>query len=448
MPHGAAQDGHEPGDDSPMNPRPTRQAQTDRRFQALAAWFALSAAGTGTACLAQATAAPEARPSERTTTAEGAERATRADAEKALRERYVISPQDADALGHRIVWQTDALATLDASMQVVTLSGDSVWFGDSAGSVVRVRRDTGETVWRSSTYQGVERMLSISHLPTAAADNVYVVTELSSIALDAVTGNVIRRSRFSHLPSTEPTPFGSYLVFGTSTGLVSWFQYRTGYNWRAATVGAGVHGRVTVAGDTVLAGSMNGRVAAINASTAGIRWTRSLTSAVEAPVAADDGACYVASHDQSLWAFELERGRVRWQYFTQVPLVHPPVRISDGLYLQIPGEGLVSFNPTTQRPEGEVRWKSKAGGDVVARIENELMAWDRQKRVLTAVDAGTGRIVRSLSLPKVKAISFDPSTRDLFVTDVAGRVERLERLADSPGRAQKAPVADATRSQD
>jgi outer membrane protein assembly factor BamB len=359
----------------------------------------------------------------------------------------VVSPQDADAMGHRIVWQTEPLATLDASMQVMHLSGDSVWFGDSAGSVVRVRRDTGETVWRSSTYQGVEKMLSIAHLPTSAGDNVYVLTELASMTLDAVTGNVLRRSRFSHLPSTEPTPFGSYFVFGTGTGLVSWFQYRTGYNWRAASVGAGVHGKVTISGDTAIAAAMNGRVAAIDANTAGVRWTRSLTAAVEAPVAADDGACYVASHDQSLWAFELERGRVRWQYFTQVPLVHPPVRISDGLYLQIPGEGLVSFNPSTTRPEGEVRWKSTAAGDVVARVDTELMVWDRAKRVLAAVDAGTGRVVRSMPLPKAKALTFDTATRDLFVADASGCVERLERLGESTRRGTKDPIADASAAQ-
>jgi outer membrane protein assembly factor BamB len=374
------------------------------------------------------------------------DRQVRAEAEEALRARYVIAPGTADELGYRIVWQTEPLVTKDATMQVTTATADSVWFGDSAGSVVRIRRDSGETVWRSSTYQGVERMIGIEYLPTPQADNVYVVTELGSVTLDAVTGNLLKRGRFAHLPMTEPTVFGPYMIFGTRTGLASWYQYKTGYNWRAATVGAAVHGKVTITGDTALAAGTNGKVMALGAPNAGIRWTRTLSAGVEAPIAADDSSCYVASRDQSLWAFDLMRGRVLWQYFTQAALVNPPVRIADGLYLQIPGEGLVSFNPTTGKPDGEVRWKSKAKGNVLARVGTDLMAWDAAGRTLTAVDAGTGRIVREVALPKVKAVVFDTARGDLFVSDESGNVERLEHLSKSGRATQPEPVADASQA--
>ena len=373
-------------------------------------------------------------------------RDARAEAEAALKARFVIAPSVADELGYRIVWQSEPLSTKDARMQVMSPSDDSVWFGDSAGGVVRIRRDSGETVWRSSTYQGVERMVGIEYLPTPRADSVYVVTELGTVSLDAVTGNLLKRGRFAHLPTTEPTVFGPYMIFGTRTGLASWYQYMTGYNWRAATVGSAVHGKVTVVGDVALAGGMNGKVMALGAPSAGVRWTRMLSAGVEAPIAADSTNCYVASHDQSLWAFELSRGRVLWQYFTQSPLVNPPARIADGLYLQIPGEGLVSFNPVTEKPDGEVRWKSKAKGNVLARVGSDLMAWEPSSRTLTAVDAGSGRVVREVRLPKVKAIKFDTARGDLFVSDEAGNVERLEHLSRTGRATQPQPVADASQA--
>jgi hypothetical protein len=114
----------------------------------------------------------------------------RAAAMAALDARYVVGPATADDLGYRIVWQTEPLATRDASLQVMNATADSAWFGDSAGSIVRIRRDNGETVWRSSTYQGTDRMLSLDYLPSERHDNLYVVTELSSVALDATTGNL------------------------------------------------------------------------------------------------------------------------------------------------------------------------------------------------------------------------------------------------------------------
>jgi outer membrane protein assembly factor BamB len=273
-------------------------------------------------------------------------------------------------------------------------------------------------------------MLSLDYLPSERHDNVYVVTELSSVALDATTGSLIRKTRFAQLPACAPAVFGPTMIFGTNTGLTSWFQYSSGYNWRSTTLGGHVTAPVTITGELALAGSTNGTVMAMDAASAGIRWTRKLSAGVEAPIAADNQACFVASIDQSLWAFDLSNGRVLWQYFTQTPLLHPPVRLADGLYLQIPGEGLVSFTPLpADKPDGEVRWKSKAKGDVIGRLGTELMAWDHATRTLTAVDAGTGRVVREAQLPNAESIEFtQPVDGDLVVMSNDGSVERLEPL--------------------
>jgi outer membrane protein assembly factor BamB len=409
---------------------------------ALAAAFAVD-----TAAVAQATdaapAATEAPAPETPEQAAARRRTERRAAQAALDERYVVGPTVADDFGYRIVWQTEPLVTLDATMQVLGASQDSLWMGDSAGSVVRIRRDNGEVVWRASTNQGVERMLGIEYLPTPRHDNAYVVNELGMVTLDAVTGNVLRRARFSQLPATEPSVFGSYLVFGTRTGLTSWFQYVTGYNWRSTTIGGAVNGRITIAGDMAIAAGTNGTVMALSAGTAGVVWTRKLSAGVEASVAADDVACYVAGRDQSLWAFDLMRGRVLWQYFTQTPLLNPPARVGDGLYLQIPGEGLVSFVPQpAEKPDGEVRWKSKAPGNVLAQVRSDVMVWDRASRTLTAVDVATGRIVREAKLPKVEAIRFAADST-VVVASADGRIQRLETLAQSAAGAASAREAAA-----
>jgi outer membrane protein assembly factor BamB len=422
--------------------RAVRGPVTAGALLALAAAFAVD-----TAAVAQATdaapAATEAPAPETPEQAAARRRTERRAAQAALDERYVVGPTVADDFGYRIVWQTEPLVTLDATMQVLGASQDSLWMGDSAGSVVRIRRDNGEVVWRASTNQGVERMLGIEYLPTPRHDNAYVVNELGMVTLDAVTGNVLRRARFSQLPATEPSVFGSYLVFGTRTGLTSWFQYVTGYNWRSTTIGGAVNGRITIAGDMAIAAGTNGTVMALSAGTAGVVWTRKLSAGVEASVAADDVACYVAGRDQSLWAFDLMRGRVLWQYFTQTPLLNPPARVGDGLYLQIPGEGLVSFVPQpAEKPDGEVRWKSKAPGNVLAQVRSDVMVWDRASRTLTAVDVATGRIVREAKLPKVEAIRFAADST-VVVASADGRIQRLETLAQSAAGAASAREAAA-----
>ena len=363
----------------------------------------------------------------------------------ALEARYIIGPQIADEYGLRVAWQSDALATKDAHAQALGASADSCWFGDSAGSVVRLRRDNGETVWRSSTFQGIERMMAIEHLPTGRTDNVYVFTELNSVTLDAATGGLVRVSDFAHLPSRLPAVFGPSLVYGTRTGLCCWFQYGTGYNWRATSLGGSVLAPVTVHGQVMLVGSTSGSVYAMDAASAGIIWTRKLSAGVEAQIAADDQACYVAGVDQSLWAFDMARGRVLWQHFTSSPLRNPPSRIADGLYLQIPGEGLVSFTPMpVDKPGGEVRWRCKAPGNVAARMGDELFVWDQPTRTLTAVDAGTGRIIREARFPRIELIRFSARVGgDMVVVSREGHVECLEAVAKPSAPAASASAAPA-----
>ncbi|MBL9141374.1 MAG: PQQ-binding-like beta-propeller repeat protein [Phycisphaerae bacterium] len=352
-------------------------------------------------------------------------------AREILDERYVVGPTAADTFGYRIVWQTDPLATANSEAQFAKTGTDSVWFADSAGSVVRVRRDNGETVWRASTYKGIEKVLSIDHLPFGSEDRVYVVTQINTVALEALTGALARRSPFAQLPTTEPAVYGPYMVYGTRNGLVSWYQYGTGYGWRATTIGGSVRAQPTVAGNIVLSGSTSGTVLALEAATTRVLWERRLSAGVETHIAADTLAAFVAGRDQGLWAFDLPRGRVLWHYFTQSQLLNDPIRIADGLYLQIPGEGLVSFNPhPVDRPEGEVRWKAAVPGNVIGRLGTNLLVWDAASSAFAFVDAGNGRVVAQANLPQVSLIQSVPMVNgDLYVCSTNGRVERLEPLA-------------------
>jgi outer membrane protein assembly factor BamB len=367
-------------------------------------------------------------------------------AREILDERYVMGPTASDEFGYRIAWQTERLATRNSEAQLTVPGTDSVWFADSAGSVVRVRRENGETVWRASTFKGMERIMSIDHLPLGTDDRVYIVTQIDTVSLDALTGNLVRRSKIGQLPTTAPAVFGPYFIYGTRSGLVSWYQYGTGFPWRATTIGGTVNTQPTLAGDVVLSGSSNGTILALDAGTTRVLWDRKLSAGVETKIAADQAAAFVAGRDQSLWAFDLARGRVLWHYFTQTQLLNDPVRLADGLYLQIPDEGLVSFNPhPTDKPEGEVRWKANVPGNVIGRLGTNLLVWARSSKTFSFVDAGNGRVVAQRVLPQVMSLTSYPLLNgDLYLTAQDGRVQRAEPLARPaiPGmEAAPAPVA-------
>jgi hypothetical protein len=95
-----------------------------------------------------------------------------------------------------------------------------------------------------------------------------------------------------------------------------------------------------------------------------------------------------------------------------------------------------------EKPDGEVRWKSKAPGNVLAQVRSDVMVWDRASRTLTAVDVATGRIVREAKLPKVEAIRFAADST-VVVASADGRIQRLETLAQSAAGAASAREAAA-----
>lgn len=357
--------------------------------------------------------------------------AAKKTARQILDEQYVVGPTAADAFGYRIAWQTEPLATMGAQTQVVCLDAENAWFGDSAGSVVRVRRESGETVWRSSTFKGLERMLAVQRLKGSNRDIAYVVTETNCVVLDASTGSLIRKVGLPALPCTAPAIEGEYMIWCTRAGIIGWYDYTRGFLWRTTAIGANMQAAVTVGEGVALAGGMNGNVLALDVGSAGIRWTRRLAGAVESPIAMDSRAAFVASKDQSLWAFDLYRGRVLWQYFTPTPLVNEPVLVADALYLQIPDQGLVCFNPHPEaRPDGEVRWKSSAPGKVIGRLGSNLLAWEQATHVLSFVDAASGRVVEMRTLPQVEWIQCMPKVNgDLWTAAADGRIERLEPMA-------------------
>jgi outer membrane protein assembly factor BamB len=362
---------------------------------------------------------------------------------QALEDRFVLGPAAADDLGLRVSWQTGSLASLGASAQQLSVSADSAWFADSAGSIVRLRRDNGETVWRASTNPGIERVTAIEHLPSGSRDHVFVVTDLNSVTLDAATGTMVRKSNFSHLPSQEPAVFGPSLVYGSHTGLCCWFQYGNGFNWRACSLGGNISAPVTIAGQLVLVGSTSGAVYALDAATAEILWTRRLAAGIEAKIAADERACFVAAIDQSVWAFDLSNGRVLWQHFASVPLRNPPSRIGDGLYVQVPGEGLVSFNPAPRdRPDGEIRWRSKVAGDALCVSGSRIHVWDQRSKTMSLLDQGSGRVIHEARIPNALEVRFTaPTDGDLLLLSSDGRVESLAPV----GRpAPSAPSASAS----
>ncbi len=352
----------------------------------------------------------------------------RSDLERSL----IAGPSVTDALGYRTLWQ--ARVDLDPRAKLVdgNLSNDVMLVWDSAGIVSRLRPSNGDTMWQAAPSSPVERILTATIVPAGRTEFGAILTDTRCFIVDASNGHFQVRQDFKRLANTGAVLQPPYLVYGTRDGQVVWHDYVVGFDHRTGQLDGQVVAMPRLVGTRIIASSTGGSVAAFGAQSARLLWERRLNGAVSARPEATEEAVWVPCQDQYLWCLAARDGRTLWRYFTQAPLEADPVLVGDGLYMQLPGEGLVAFEPLPQdKLDGVVRWRSpEAVGTVLGLCRAGLLAWDGASRTLTILEKDSGSIVRTIKIPGARALrAISPIDGDLMLLGDDGRVQRLTPIA-------------------
>ena len=147
---------------------------------------------------------------------------------------------------------------------------------------------------------------------------------------------------------------------------------------------------------------------------------QSMFRGIENSPVAGGGAMYVASLDQSIYAFE-PTGRVRWRFRTEHSLTAQPTFHDGALYCEIPTMGLVCLDAAS----GQQRWASgQAEGTVVAQRNGMLVVFAGRETML--VDPADGTIVAREAIPGVqRLVAEDFVDGALYAVSSGGSVSRL-----------------------
>ncbi|MBZ0173593.1 MAG: PQQ-like beta-propeller repeat protein, partial [Phycisphaerales bacterium] len=121
-----------------------------------------------------------------------------------------------------------------------------------------------------------------------------------------------------------------------------------------------------------------------------------------------DGAfMYIASLDQSIYAFAPGDSTWLWRYRTDAPLTTQPAWHGGVLYAHVASEGLLAFDVGQDALNGgrfgEQLWANQAvEGEVVSIRDDELVVWDGANATL--VDRVSGDIIARIALPRIKKL--------------------------------------------
>ncbi|MHC4414507.1 MAG: outer membrane protein assembly factor BamB family protein [Planctomycetota bacterium] len=341
-------------------------------------------------------------------------------------EQYVVGLTASRHLGYRILWQTRTFPQADSGIKRFVIEGDSVFTLDGTNFLTRLRRENGKRLWRIPVSDPHAEIHGITFLPEI--EQVFLTTGAHLLVLDADTGSQIGKQRLGQIAATAPVVFGPFFIYGARNGQLVWHSYEVGYQWRGYQVSSSIRIEPLLVGRYLLTIGADGRIMALDASSASERWEKRLLDAVAAAPVAGQGMVYVAGLDQYLRAFDMDTGREPWRYLTESPLQGSPLLVGDRLYLQIPTEGLVCFEARPiDAPGGQVRWTAPAvEGDPIGENRNQLMVWDDAQRRMTIVDVGLGAAITTVDLPAVRHLQLSaPQSGELYAAGDDGRVTRL-----------------------
>lgn len=323
-----------------------------------------------------------------------------------------------EKLGYRLDWTGYATIVRNQQPRFFDVLGDLVVTQDSGGTISAMSGVTGQHRWATVPSTPQTRYLGVLR----DGDRLIACSETEAFVIDAASGNVAARRRYGRVATTRPVLVGDLIVLGGGSGLISAVSYRTGLTaWqyqisgrldtRPARLGPEGVGFVSQSGDVIMldvgSGSSLGRA--------------KIFDGVDAPPAATAGLMFVASRDQSIYAFERFGAAQRWRKRTDAPLPTAPVVHDGRLYVTIPSQGFTALDAET----GKDLWNlADVTGVAIGLRAGRVLVWDG--RDVVSVDAQRGEVVERVSLPDVAMIRTDAfADGHLYTITAAGEVRRL-----------------------
>jgi len=310
---------------------------------------------------------------------------------------YTVDHDAWASLGYRYDWTGFPYVERGERVLYTKAWGDVVAVLEGGSTLSVLDADTGRVRWNRTLANRLTQFVGLArdgNKLVAASD-----TEFYLLALD--TGDITGRQRLEKVANTAPVITGDLAVYGTASGEITGQLLTIGLRVWGNTAGASIDqppvlldngfGVITRTGDLLFVdgrGSQLGR-------------TRIYGGATTRPVGGA-GQFYVASSDQSVYAFDPNGAVQIWRHRTEHPLTVQPTYLDGVLYCETFNDGLVAFRAAS----GQVLWSnSGVRGTVVARRGTELLVWSGS--TATTIDAGSGDVLEQVALPHIASLRAD-----------------------------------------
>lgn len=322
-------------------------------------------------------------------------------------------------LGYRLEWRGFPTILPGESIKFLDVLGDVVAVQETAGVVSVLETRSGTTRWSDQPAGRLTKFVG----NVRDGERLLVSSESEVYFYDIATGNLKTKQHLAQVVNTRPVKVNEILIYGCGNGQLLGHYTINGFRaWGSGLTGSveidplllGTTGRVAV-------GSSTGEFAIVDGQTGLSQGRAKIFAGPGAPLAASDSAVFVASSDQSLYAFTAESAAQAWRKRTDMPLTRKPTFHDGKVYCDLGRMGLTCMDPSNGK---EVWHNEKASGEVIAVRNKRLLVWDGSHA--TTVDPAKGVIVEAVTLDNIAAIRADAMVDgNLYAATRNGIVSKL-----------------------
>ncbi|MFI4898133.1 MAG: PQQ-binding-like beta-propeller repeat protein [Phycisphaerales bacterium JB059] len=333
-------------------------------------------------------------------------------------EGFRIVHDDWSRLGYRWDWTSRPFISPRGTITDFVPAGDLVIAQESGSNLSVLDAATGRLLWTSQLGSRFTKFVG------SVRDGDIILTSSASelFELGASSGNLVGKSKFRFLVDSPPVLVGDLAIYASGSGKLLAHS-------RSAGVGSwayGLSGQIVVppvrVGDSIIgAVSQGGDVIFLDPTTGASVGRNKISAGVEGVPVADAERMYVASLDQSIYAFDAIEGALAWRVRTKFPVRAQPALHDGSLYIALATHGMTAFDTV----DGSLRWRNDAiHGEVIGVRDGELLVWDGAD--LALLDPQNGDVIRRHTFPGAQRVVTDRFVDGaLYVVGQSGAIVRF-----------------------
>lgn len=325
------------------------------------------------------------------------------------------------SLGYQWQWTGYPPLAPGANIEHATAYDDLLTFVGSGSTFSVLESNTGKVRWSRQLDRSTTRFVE----PVRRDETLFAASDTELWELNLRNGNTIDRDSMGTLVNTSPLIVDNLAIFGTLAGELFAFQMDNDFKlWSYKFDGPIEQPAIEVSDEFIAALSQKGEIRTLETINAHSGMTAKIAGGSDATLLTDGVGLYVASLDQSLYAFDIVDGFRFWRIRSSDPVTVQHTLHEGIIYASARDKGLMAIDSAT----GDMIWNNpEIGGWTLTVVDDsELIVWSGFE--MLAIDKDRGDIIERTPLQNIAGVRTDSITDgNIYVITNEGGVAKFGR---------------------